>query len=99
MSEDFRQTVDGQLETDIYYLPVPNDIFAAMANGGFFSPAPFGRVHAGTSVCDRARTFDYLHPRGLFRFKRRICDISSAPSIFQRVMDSTTRESRESSVV
>ena len=88
MCVDFKKTVDLNTETEHYKLPVPNDLFAAQANGVCWTVLDLSDAFTQLEVDEASQEYLTINThRGLFRFRRLIYGINSAPSIFQQTMD------------
>lgn len=85
---DFRLTVNKVLNVDQYPLPRPDDIFADLAGGVIFSVLDLSGAYQQLRVHPDFQKFLTINTHiGLFQFTRLTYGISSAPAIFQSVMD------------
>ncbi|XP_029647992.1 uncharacterized protein K02A2.6-like [Octopus sinensis] len=86
---DFSMGLNDCLILHIYLLPSPEEVFAKLNGGKFFSKLdPHGGISTNSSrrKCSHLLTINTHH--GLFEFKRLPFGVKVAPSIFQQVMDS-----------
>ena len=85
---DYKVTVNPFLEVDQYPLPRPEDLFATLAGGKFFSTLDLSHAYNQIILDDDARKFLTINThRGLYRYTRLPFGVASAPSVFQRTMD------------
>ena len=85
---DYKVTVNSCLDVDHYPLPRPEDLFATLAGGKFFST--FDLSHAYNQIILSQPSRKYLNintHRGLYQYTRLPFGMASAPSIFQRTID------------
>ena len=86
---DFKQTVNPVAKLDHYPIPKVDDLFATLANGAVVSKLDLSHVYQQLPLTDDSKKFVVINThKGLFRFTRLPFGISSAPAIFQRVMES-----------
>ncbi|KAL5497149.1 hypothetical protein EMCRGX_G013571 [Ephydatia muelleri] len=86
---DFRLTVNQALETEQYPLPKNEDIFASLAGGERFTKLDLSKAYLQVQLDEASRKFMVINThKGLFQYTRMPFGVSSAPSIFQRIMDS-----------
>lgn len=85
---DFRLTVNKALNIDQYPLPTPDDIFANLAGGTVFSVLDLTGAYQQLKVHEDHQKFLTINTHvGMFQFTRLTYGISSAPAIFQSVID------------
>ena len=87
---DYKMTVNKWADVDQYPLPNTEDLFATLAGGQVFSKINLS--HAYQQVELDVDSHKYLTiiintHKGLYRYKRLPFGVSSAPAIFQRIMD------------
>ena len=80
---DYKGTVNPVLDVDQYLLPRPEDLFATLSSGKYFSTLDLS--HALDDDSQQYLTIN-TH-RGLFRYKRLPFGVASAPSVFQKIMN------------
>ena len=85
---DYKVTVNPVLEVDQYPLPRPEDLFATLARGKYFSTMDLSHAYNQLPLDDNARPFLTINThRGLYQYTRLPFGVASAPSIFQKTMD------------
>lgn len=85
---DGKVTVNKYLETDHYPLPRMDDIFASLSNCNVFCVVDLTGAFKQLSVSEKSQEFLTINThKGLFACTRLIDGVSSAPGIFQSVMD------------
>ncbi|XP_059053689.1 uncharacterized protein K02A2.6-like [Achroia grisella] len=85
---DFKRTVNPNIKIDNYPLPTAENIFASMAGGKMFVVLDLSDAYTQICVNEQSQPLLTVNThKGLYRFKRLIYGIASAPAIFQSVMD------------
>ena len=85
---DYKVTINPVLEVDQYPLPKPDNIFATLATGKYFSKIDLTHAYQKMKLKEDSRHLVTINThRGLFRYTRLPFGVASAPSIFQKVMD------------
>ena len=85
---DYKVTINPVLEVDQYPLPKPDNIFATLSTGKVFSKIDLTHAYQQMKLTDDSRSYVTINThRGLFRYTRLPFGVASAPSIFQKVMD------------
>ena len=85
---DYKVTVNPVLDVDQYPLPRPEDLFATLAGGKYFSTLDLSHAYNQIVLDDDARHFLTINThRGLYRYTRLPFGVASAPSLFQKAMD------------
>ena len=73
---------------DQYPLPRPEDLFATLAGGKYFSTMDLSHAYNQLPLDHDARKFLTINThRGLYQYTRLPFGVASAPSIFQKTMD------------
>ena len=86
---DFKQTVNPVSKLDRYPIPKVEDLFATLTCGQTFSKLDLSQAYQQLSLDDLSKQYVVINThRGLFRYTCLPYGISSAPGIFQRVMES-----------
>ena len=86
---DFKQTVNPVSKLDKYPIPKVEDLFATLAGGRLFSKVDLSQAYQQLPLEEELRKLVVINTqKGLFRYTRLPYGISSAPGIFQRVMES-----------
>ena len=86
---DFKQTVNQASKLDRYPIPRIEDLFAQLAGGKLFTKLDISQAYQQLVLEEESREYVVINThRGLFRYNRLPFGVSSAPGIFQRVMES-----------
>ena len=85
---DYKVTVNPALDVDKYSIPRPEDLFATLAGGKYFSTIDLSHAYNQLPLDVESRKFLTINThRGLFQYTRLPFGVASAPSIFQKTMD------------
>ncbi|XP_054259428.1 uncharacterized protein K02A2.6-like [Macrosteles quadrilineatus] len=85
---DFKVTLNPVLQTEHYPLPQPEDIFASLSGCTYFSVVDLTNAYQQLAVAEDSQPLLTLTThKGLFRLRRLPFGLSSAPAIFQAVID------------
>ena len=88
LCDDYKITINADLEVDKYPLPKPDDLFASLAGGKTFSIIDLTHAYQQMPLKEASRDLVTINThKGLYRYTRLPFGVASAPSIFQRVMD------------
>ena len=83
---DFKQTIN---QASRYPIPRIEDLFAGLAGGTCFSKLDLSKAYLQVPLDEQAKAVAVINTqRGLYQFNRLPYGVSSAPGIFQRVMES-----------
>ena len=86
---DYSVTVNAVSKLDNYALPRVDDLFTAMSGGVIFSKLDLKHTYQQLRLSEESKKFTTINTtRGLFQYERLPFGISSAPAIFQRIMES-----------
>ena len=86
---DFRQTINPVSKLDRYPIPKVEDLFTVLANGKSFTTIDLSHAYQQLPLDESSRQYVVVNThKGLFRYTRLPFGISSAPGIFQRVIES-----------
>ncbi|XP_050544280.1 uncharacterized protein K02A2.6-like [Daktulosphaira vitifoliae] len=81
-------TINKSIKTEHYPLPKADDVFASLSGCKIFCVVDLSGVYQQLDVSRNSREYLTINTlKGLFRYKRLPFDVSSAPAIFQSVMD------------
>ena len=81
-------TVNPVSKLDSYPIPKIEDLFAMLAKGKLFSKIDLSQAYQQLPLDEESQKFVVINtPKGLFRYTRLPFGISSAPGIFQRVIE------------
>ena len=85
---DFKQTVNLVSKLDRYPIPRVEDLFAKLKGGQLFTHLDLSQAYQQLPLDEDSKKYVVINThKGLFRFNRLPYGISSAPGIFQRVME------------
>ena len=85
---DYKQTVNKVLEEDTYPLPTCEDLFANLAGGKVFSKIDLSNAYLQLELTDKSKELLTIHThKGLYQYNRLPFGVSTAPAVFQSVMD------------
>ena len=85
---DFRLTVNPISMLDRYPMPKTTDLFAKLSKGNFFSKLDLSHAYQQLPLDEESKRYVVINTqKGLFRYTRLPFGISSAPAIFQRVIE------------
>ena len=86
---DFKLTVNQASKLDRYPIPKVEDLFVKLTGGKAFTKLDMSQAYQQLLLDEESRKYAVINThRGLFRYNRLPFRISSAPGIFQRVMES-----------
>ncbi|KAL0821769.1 hypothetical protein ABMA28_005190 [Loxostege sticticalis] len=85
---DYSQTINKQLVLEKYPLPTVQELFSKLHGGVQFSKLDLSSAYNQLEIVDDANITCINTHKGLFKYKRLVFGLSSAPAIFQRVMES-----------
>ena len=86
---DFKATVNPVSALDHYPIPKVEDLFATLAGGKLFSKIDLSQAFQQVPLEEESKKYVVINTlKGLFRYTRLPFGVSSAPGIFQRVMES-----------
>ena len=86
---DFKQTVNKASPLDKYPIPKIEDLFSQLAGGHKFTKLDMSQAYQQICLDDDSKKYVVIYTlKGLFQYNRLPFGISSAPGIFQRVMES-----------
>ena len=90
---DYTVTVNQSLSADSYPLPRVEDIFAALQNGKLFTKLDLSQAYQQLPLDEDSKKFTTINThKGLFQYNRLPFGISTAPSIFQKLMENMLRD-------
>lgn len=90
---DYKVTVNREVKLDKYPIPRINDLFACLAGGKKFSKLDLSHAYEQILLDpDSCKCVTINTHRGLFTYNGLPFGVASAPSIFQRVMESVLQD-------
>ena len=85
---DYKVTINQCVEKKVYPLPTTEDLFAQIAEGRVFSKLDMSQAYQQLTLDEDSKNLLVVNtPKGLFRYTRLPYGVSTAPAIFQSVMD------------
>jgi len=85
---DFKVTVNKASKLDRYPIPKIKDLFATLAHSKKFSKLDMNQAYQQILLEEDSKKFVVINThRGLFHYNRLPFGVSTAPGIFQRVME------------
>ena len=85
---DYKVTVNQCLDIDQYPIPKPDDLFATLPTGKFFSKLDLSQAYQQMLVSEESAKYLTINTHlGLYQYNRLPFGVASAPAIFQRAMD------------
>lgn len=85
---DFKKTINRSIDSEHCVLPLPSDIFASLNGGIYFCVIDLKGAYQQLQISESSKELFTINTHiGLFRYNRLTYGISSAPGIFQCIMD------------
>lgn len=85
---DFKQTVNPASKLDRYPIPRIQDLFARLSGGKLFTKLDLSQAYLQVPLDEESKKLLVINTqKGLFRYTRLPYGVSSAPGIFQRLME------------
>lgn len=85
---DYSVTINKQLLVEKYPLPTSQELFSKLHGGVIFSKLDLSMAYNQLKIHESSQNITCINtPRGLFNYTRLIFGLSSAPAIFQRVIE------------
>ncbi|EGT45435.1 hypothetical protein CAEBREN_28903, partial [Caenorhabditis brenneri] len=85
---DLSTGLNDALEDEDHPIPPPEDIFASMNGGRYFSTVDFKDAYLQIELAEESRhLFTINTHRGLYEYQRLVFGAKTAPAVFQRIMD------------
>ena len=85
---DFKVTVNRAARVETYPLPRVEDLYAKLSGGQKFSKLDMRHAYLQVELEEESKEYVTINTsKGLFRYNRLPFGVSSAPAIFQRIMD------------
>lgn len=85
---DYKQTANLAIKVDKYPLPLADDLFTKLSGSAYFSKLDLSHAYQQLRLAEEARPLTTISTsKGLFAYTRLPFGISSAPALFQRVME------------
>ena len=85
---DFKQTVNSVSKLDRYPIPKIEDLFAKLSKGKRYTKLDLSQTYLQVPLDEESKKLLVVNtPKGLFRYTRLPYGVSSAPGIFQGLME------------
>ena len=85
---DYRVTLNSQLNVDQHPLPTPKEIFSSLNNCQFFAKLNLAQAYLQVPLAAESQKLTTISThKGLYQFTRLPYGVTSAPAVFQGVMD------------
>ena len=85
---DCKLTINQVAETDVYPLPRIEDLFVSLSGGKTFSKLDLAHAYQQVPIDDNSRKYTTINTqKGLYCYNHLPFGVSSAPSIFQRIIE------------
>ena len=85
---DYKVTVNRETMTETYPLPKIDDLLASLAGGVVFSKLDLSHAYQQVVLDEQSKELVTINThKGLYRVNRLPFGVSSAPSLFQRIME------------
>ena len=89
---DFKQTVNPISTLDKYPIPKVDDLFSTLSGGKVFSKIDLSQAYQQLPLAVESKPYVTINThKGLFRYTRLPYGISSAPGIFQNIMENVLK--------
>jgi len=86
---DYKVTVNRATETDTYPLPIINEMLTSMSGGKVFTKLDLANTYQQVDLVEESQKMVTITTqRGLYKVKCLPFRVASAPSMFQRIMES-----------
>ncbi|KAJ8370538.1 hypothetical protein SKAU_G00105660 [Synaphobranchus kaupii] len=90
---DYKVSANQAVETETYPLPRLEELLATLSGGKIFSKIDLAAAYQQVLLDDDSKKYTTINThRGLFVYNRLPFGISSAPSIFQRIMENLMKD-------
>uniref|UniRef100_A0A1X7TPJ2 Reverse transcriptase n=1 Tax=Amphimedon queenslandica TaxID=400682 RepID=A0A1X7TPJ2_AMPQE len=90
---DYSVTVNKASKLESYPIPKLDDLLAALSGGTIYTKLDMSQAYQQLELDDDSKCFTVINThKGLFTYNRLPFGISSAPAIFQRVMESLLQD-------
>jgi len=85
---DYKVTINQVVQNETYPLPNAEDLFACLAGGETFSKLDLSAAYQQLELTENSKQYLVINTqKGLYKYHRLSFGVSTAPSIFQRIMD------------
>ncbi len=85
---DYKVTINQAIEDNVYPIPSAEDLFAKLAGAEVFTKIDLASAYNQVELTDEAKKLLVVNThKGLYEFQRLSFGVSTAPAIFQAIMD------------
>ena len=85
---DYKVTINTAIDVDQYPLPIPDDMFATLSGGKYFTTLDLSQAYQQLELEESSQKYFAVNThRGLYQYTRLPYGVASAPAQFQKVMD------------
>ena len=90
---DYKMTVNQVANSDVYPLPLVEDLFNKLSGGKLFTKLDLTHAYQQVLLDDESKKLTTINmTKGLFQYERLPFGVAAAPSIFQRLMESLLQD-------
>lgn len=90
---DYKVTVNQAANTEVYPLPRIEEVLATLSGGKLFSKIDLAQAYQQVVLDNDSKKYTTINThKGLYVYNRLAFGISSAPSIFQRIMENLMKD-------
>ena len=85
---DFKITLNPMLKSDVHPFPLPEELFHKLNQGYKFSKTDLADAYLQIELDDKSKDLVVINThQGLYRYKRLPFGLSSAPAVFQKIVE------------
>ena len=85
---DYKVTINTAINVDQYPLPIPDDMFALLSGGKYFTTLNLSQAYQQIELEESSRKYLVVNTHcGLYQYTRLPYGVASAPAQFQKMMD------------
>ena len=85
---DYKVTVNQVIVPEPYPLPSAEDLFASLSNGKMFTKLDLSAAYQQVELTEQSKQYLVVNThKGLYKLNRLSYGVSTAPNVFQRIMD------------
>jgi hypothetical protein len=89
---DYKVTLNKVAKTDIYPIPLLDELYAKLTGGALFSKLDLSHAYEHVNLDEQSQALTTINTHlGLFKYLKLPYGVSCAPAIFQKVMESVTQ--------